>query len=275
MEIQELLNEANNLPNVPDVVRELVIKLNDEDADYGEIADKVAKDQTLSLKILRLVNSAHFGLTRDVGSIDEAVVILGMERLKLLVIASGFSGSVKEVDGLDLKQFWNEAFLVGALARWFADHTDTIQSDNAFTVGLIHNIGRLLLHLAQPNRAKAIQALIEQDGVSRSDAEIERLGFTSPEAAQGLLELWKFPDDIGTAVRHHKSPLNADPVSRAACMVNLACYINACRRREETVEQAIEGFPHQIAEAAGLEATIIDKLDEVMTLESGLEGLND
>jgi HD-like signal output (HDOD) protein len=90
MQINDLLNQTSKLPNVPEVVRQLIQALNDPNANYSEISQKVSEDQTLSLKILRLVNSAHFGLSRKVSSIDEATVILGMARLKTLVIASGF-----------------------------------------------------------------------------------------------------------------------------------------------------------------------------------------
>ncbi|MEC8483564.1 MAG: HDOD domain-containing protein, partial [Pseudomonadota bacterium] len=89
MKPADLLTQADQLPNVPEVVRELIMALDNPNAKYSEIAAKVAKDQTLSLKVLRVVNSAYFGLSRKVASIDEAVVMLGMERLKTLVIASG------------------------------------------------------------------------------------------------------------------------------------------------------------------------------------------
>jgi HD-like signal output (HDOD) protein len=275
MEIRELLEQTDKLPNVPEVVRQLIQQLNNPAADYGEIAEKVSQDQTLSLKILRLVNSAHFGLSRKVSSIDEAVVMLGMVRLKTLVIASGIAGSVKEVEGLDLKKFWSESFRVAALAKWFAERDTEVDPDIAFTAGLIHNIGRLLLHLSQPMRAQAIQTLIEESNCSRSDAEMERLGFTSPEAGQALLDMWNFPAELGIAVRQHKNPTSFEEQSSLSAVVNLACVVNSAIRNGDDVETLQGNFPAESAALAGVSADTIDNLEEALNLDSGLDGLAD
>ncbi|WP_136680791.1 HDOD domain-containing protein [Neptunomonas sp. XY-337] len=273
MEIKDLLAQTSKLPNVPEVVRELIQALNQPNADYSEIAQKVSKDQTLSLKILRLVNSAHFGLSRKVSSIDEATVMLGMEKLKTLVIASGFANSTGDVEGLDIKSFWSESFRVATLAKWLAEQTDKVEADKAFTAGVIHNIGRLLLHLAQPNRAQAIQTLIEESGVSRSEAERERLGFATQDAGKELLDMWKFPEELGIAVQQHKKPLTFQETQALSCVINIACYLNAAIRDQKDEEAVIEGFPTEVAINAGLPADIVDKLPEALTIESGLDSL--
>jgi HD-like signal output (HDOD) protein len=273
MEIKDLLNQTSKLPNVPEVVRQLIQALNDPNANYSDISKKVSEDQTLSLKILRLVNSAHFGLSRKVSSIDEATVMLGMGRLKTLVIASGFSNSVTQVEGLDIKKFWSESFRVATLARWFAAKTDNVDPDIAFTTGIIHNIGRLLLHLAQPNRAKAIQTLIEESNVNRSVAEIERLGFTTQEAGKALLDMWSFPAELGIAVAQHKNPMAHETPSALAGVLNLACYINDSVREKRDEESVKESYPTDIATLAGVSPETIDQLAEALTLESGLDGL--
>lgn len=274
MEIRELLDQTSNLPNVPDVVKELIQHLNNPDSDYDAIAKKVTQDQTLSLKVLRLVNSAHFGLSKKVSSIEEAVVMLGFSRLKTMVIASGLVGSVKEVEGLDLRQFWNEAFTVASVAEFFAKRTEKVEPDMAFTAGLIHNIGRLLLHLSKPKLAQAIQTRIEESGCSRSDAEMERLNFTSPEAGQALLDMWSFPEELGVAVRQHKKPLEFEEPSPLAAVINMACVINAAKRNETELAELRDFFPMDVAALAGRGSGILAELGEAMELESALEGMS-
>ncbi|UTW01840.1 HDOD domain-containing protein [Amphritea atlantica] len=273
MEVSELLQQTHKLPNVPDVVRELIQQLNNPKADYAVIADKVIHDQTLSLKILRLVNSAHFGLSRKISSINEAIIMLGMVQLKTMVIASGFAGSVKEVEGLDLKQFWTDSFQVATLAKWFADKSNCADPDTAFTVGLIHNIGRLLLHLTKPKLAEAIQTLVDETDCDRSEAEMIRLGFTTAEAGQALLRYWQFPASLGEAVRYHKQPFDAQNPDPLSAIVNIACYINACIKKNQPITDAIAMFPAADAELAGLPANIASTAGEAMQLQSGLEGL--
>lgn len=273
MEISDLLKQTDKLPNVPEVVRELIQALNDPNADYNVIAKKVAQDQTLTLKILRLVNSAHFGLTRKVSTIDEAVVILGMEKLNTLVIASGMSNSASDVEGLDLRAFWNDCFMVATIANWLAMRTDKVPAEVAFTAGIIYNIGRLLLHLAEPNRAKAIQTLISETRTSRIAAETERLGFTSQEAGKALLDMWHLPEELGVAIMQYKRPYTYEVPSPLSAILNLANYLNGAINDKREIDEVIVFIPKKVMQLAGLKVEVLDEIEEVLDLESGLDSL--
>lgn len=271
MEVKDLLLQTDKLPNVPDVVRELIIALKDPDADYNAIAAKVAQDQTLSLKILRLVNSAHFGLSRKVSSIDEAVVLLGMDKLNTLVIASGLANSAVNVDGLDLTLFWKDAFMVASIATWLAQKTDYVETDIAFTTGIIYSIGRLLLHLAAPSDAMEIQRLVKEKKASRIAAEMERLSFTTQDAGKALLDLWKFPAELGIAIQQYKRPLGYDIPTPLSAILNLANYLNGARSSQRSVEDVKQFIPKKVMQLAGLPLTVIDELEDALKLETGLE----
>ncbi|MBJ7538907.1 HDOD domain-containing protein [Marinomonas transparens] len=275
MKVQDLLNQTDKLPNVPDVVRELIQLFNDPNANYSDIASRVVYDQTISLKVLRMVNSAYFGLSRKISSIDEAVVLLGMEKLKTLVIASGFANSVSKVDGLKLNDFWMDSFRVAELAQWFAKRTPLVSEDEAFTAGIVHNIGRLLLHLAQPSLAIEIQTLVANRKMGRVKAERDLLGFTSQEAGKALMDLWKFPPQLGLAVQEHKHPFGdgSDEPQALACVLNLACYINACIAHERDSDLVREGFPGAVGKAAGLPESIIYELDDALIIEGAFDQL--
>lgn len=273
MEISDLLKQTDKLPNVPEVVRELMQALNDPDADYDLIAQKVAKDQTLSLKILRLVNSAHFGLTRKVSTIDEAVVILGMEKLNTLVIASGMANSASDVEGLDLKEFWRDSFMMATIAQWLAQRSESVQADVAFTAGVIYNIGRLLLHLAAPNRAKAIQTLVKESKASRIATEMERLGFTSQDAGKALLDMWNLPEELGVAIKQYKRPYTYERTSPLSAILNLANYLNSAINEQREVDEVIVFIPKKVMQLAGLKVEILDDIESVLYIDSGLDGL--
>lgn len=267
MHVEDLLSQTHRLPNVPQAVRQLIQQLNNPDADYAEIAAKVSEDQTLSLRVLRMVNSAHFGLSRKVSSIEDAVVMMGMDRLKTLVIASGLAGSVSDVEGIDLQQFWNESFRVAIVSNYLAERTNQVNADIAFTAGLIHNIGRLLLHLAAPEKAMAIQQLIEETGGSRSEAEMKILGFTTPQAGKALMDMWKFPPELGEAIAQHKNPHGFEEPSYIAAVINLACVVNAASRDGWILEELYQNFPLEVAILAGLPLEIRNDLEEMLTLE--------
>lgn len=275
MQIQDLLKQTDKLPNVPDVVRELIQLLNSSNVKYSDITERVAHDQTISLKVLRVVNSAYFGLSRKISSIDEATVLLGMDKLKTLVIASGFSSSVAKVDGIVLPDFWEDSFRVAELAQWFAKGSSLVGKDEAFTVGIVHNIGRLLLHLTAPETAKDIQALVANRKAGRVKAELDLLGFTSQDVGRALMDLWKFPEELGDAVQHHKRPFAVNDPKPLACVLNLACYLNACIRNERDSDSIREGFPIAVAKAAGLPESIVYELDDALIISDGLKQLLD
>lgn len=275
MQVQELLKNTDKLPNVPDVVRELIQMLNDPNVKYADISEKVTHDQTISLKVLRVVNSAYFGLSRKISSIDEATVLLGIDKLKTLVIASGFSNSVEKVDGIKLPEFWADSFRVAELSQWFAKRTSLVEADEAFTVGIVHNIGRLLLHLTVPDTAREIRQLVVNRKAGFVKAELDLLGFTSQDAGKGLMDLWKFPTSIGDAVKHHPRPFELDPPQPLSCVLNLACYLNACIRAERDSDLVREGFPTAVAKAAGLSEGIIYELDDALIISDGLNQLLD
>lgn len=275
MQVQDLLKKTDKLPNVPDVVRELIQLLNDPNVKYADISERVTHDQTISLKVLRVVNSAYFGLSRKISSIDEATVLLGMDKLKTLVIASGFSNSVTKVDGINLAEFWQDSFRVAELAQWFAKRTSLVEADEAFTVGIVHNIGRLLLHLTEPEIAKDIQTLVSDRKAGRIKAELDLLGFISQDAGKALMDLWKFPPIIGDAVKNHKRPFSDGEPQALPCVLNLACYLNACMRNDRDYDLIREGFPAAVAKAAGLSQGIVYELDDALTIGDELRLLLD
>jgi HD-like signal output (HDOD) protein len=123
-QMNQLFDNIQKLPQIPEVVRTIINQLNEPHAEMLNIAKNVEKEQVISLKILRLVNSAHFGLSRKVASIDQATVMLGMNQLKTLVIASGIVSSVPKIENFDIRKFWNNCFRTATYAKWIAEHNN-------------------------------------------------------------------------------------------------------------------------------------------------------
>lgn len=273
MQITDLLKQTDKLPNVPDVVLDLIESLGNPKVKHSDIAKKVAHDQTISMKVLRVVNSAYFGLSRKVFSIDDAIVLLGLDKLKTLVIASGFVNSVDNVKGIDLHVFWHDSFCVAELAQWLGKRTALVDADEAFTAGIVHNIGRLLLHLTEPTLAEEIHQRVVKNKESRVRVEKEVLTFTTQDASKALMDMWHFPPELGIAVQKHKRPFGeAQPQPHPlACILNLACYLNACISEERSLPLVQEGFPLAVAKGAGLKESVVDELEQALNLDSGLK----
>ena len=109
--IDNFLEKMNNLPMLPKVVQEVIELLNKDDVDFKAVADKINHDQVLAARVLRMSNSAYFGCSRAVKTIEDAISLIGTQNLKTLVVASGVTATFTSVPGLDLKRFWQHSLI--------------------------------------------------------------------------------------------------------------------------------------------------------------------
>lgn len=274
MNLDQLLSKAQELPSIPKVVQELIESFQSDDFDMDDIAKKLSMDQVLSAKVLRLANSARYSGNREITSINEAVVRLGFDALRTLVLASGFVSTFKAPDGFDLNGFWRDSFTVAEVSRWFAEQLGQDQ-DTAFTCGMISNIGELMVNILLPEKAQEISRVVANGG-DRILLQTDAWGFTSEAVGAKVATKWKFPPSIIEAIEQQAAPLEQEAASRLACYLNLARYIKDCKTAGTAMPDIIEGFPNDVAQAAGLNlAEVLDNLEVAMALESGVEALLD
>lgn len=258
MELKYLIDNAQKLPNIPRVVRELIESFSDENVNTEVIAKKISADQVLTAKLLRVANSAYYGGNRKIGSVNDAVYLLGFNAVRTLVLAAGITGSFKAPEGFDIKRFWHESVAVAATCKWLAMYSrDDVEE--AFTCGMMHSIGSLLIYILVPDAAREVQKAIAR-GVNQAEAEKTILGFDFTEAGAELLSRWKFPERIIDAVRYQLNPLDAPDFSRYACVIGLAKYIAAMNKSGDT-RAMMAAFPNILADA--LEIDMLKMLDNI------------
>lgn len=273
--INQLFDQIQKLPQIPEVVRTLINQLNNPDAPLVDIANNVEKEQVIALKILRLVNSAHFGLSRKVASISDATALLGMNQLKTLVIASGLVSSMPKLEGYDIKQFWSESFRSADYARYFAEQAG-VDADVAYTAGLLCSLGNLLIHIGMPAEANEIDQHFRSGRHNRVYLEINRLNYTSQAVCAELCRRWKFAPELIETIEQSDQPLAASTPSKLACCVYLARFVSESLSQGKNATAIQTEFPLAEAYAIGIAETAIpDKLTAVLSIESKLDGLVD
>ncbi|WP_174873449.1 HDOD domain-containing protein [Vogesella oryzae] len=235
MKVAELFDQAaGRLPMVPKVVQELIASFQDSNINIDDITDKVVHDQVLSARVLRLANSARFGGSRNIGSLHDAVVMLGFDNVRMLVIASGIAGASMAIPGFDMRGFWGRSFEMAntskVLAKLAAQDTQL-----AYTCGLLANIGELVLHVAEPEKAVQIDRVVE-GGAERLATERMVLGMDLTEVGAELARRWNFPDAIQQAIRDQHHLAEPSQVSHYALLTGLSSYI-------------VAGFNHGMSEA--------------------------
>ncbi len=272
MNLASLFEQTHNLPNIPKVVQELIDTFNQEDFDMDEIANKISLDPVLTAKVLRLANSAHYGVSRSVASTADASVLLGFSTLRTLVLASGITGAMQSPDDFDRKEFWRDNFAVAAIAKWIASYCK-VNGETAFTCGMLHSIGELLIQLLMPGEAKKVSAAVEAGG-NIGEVEKAMLGYNYADVGAELASRWKFPQDIVNGIRHHSTPLTPKEVDPLSALVHLAVYIHTCHKQGLGDKEVLDNFPIDVAQAINMDTKqALEDLQQLNGIESGMDSL--
>lgn len=271
MQLEEVFEQTHKMPSVPKVAQELIASFNQSEIDIDSIAKKVAQDPVISAKVLRLANSAHFAPPRPIGSIHDAVMTLGFNTVRTLVIATGITGAFFSTPGLDRQRFWHHSLAVAAYARWLAKQCRQ-SPDIAFTAGLLHNIGELLIHIVLPDVASKLDKFVAE-GSERQPLENTHLGFDYVQVGEELARRWNFPEDIQQAIKYQLQPLAQTKPNPFALILHLAITL-ADETSAMKPEQRIAQLPTEMLALLNLDpAGLREHLSGELNLFSGLDEL--
>ncbi|MDQ2987886.1 MAG: HDOD domain-containing protein [Pseudomonadota bacterium] len=207
LSIDDIVARLQDLPSLPAVVMELLTSIDQEDVDISVLAKKVSHDQALTAKTLRLANSSAFGLQVKVTTIQQAITFLGFQTTRNLITAAAVTGCFAEGQcaGFNDKAFWRHSIATAACARVLARRM-RFNQDYAFTAGLLHDIGRLVLVSTYPERYSEALAYRSAHDCEVIEAEREVLGVDHVVAGAALAEHWNFSDTMRLAIAWHHEP---------------------------------------------------------------------
>nr|WP_287413046.1 HDOD domain-containing protein [Pseudodesulfovibrio sp.] len=235
--LRELPGMREDLPFSPEVLQKLFFQTGNRSvASLEDVGETLSVDQGLTTRILSLANSAYYGLQAEVQSVTRAAAVLGMAEIRNIVIALGVSGLTKAYsipEDFDLGEYWAHQFLVGMVSKELSRMTDVGKPDNMFTVGLLHDIGKLITALKRPDDWQAIRELAEDDELTDSAAEEEYWGLDHAVVGALVLKSWDLPADLVEPVNWHHSPALAPDHSLEA---NIICLADAVVRTVEDSE---------------------------------------
>ncbi len=211
-----LATRIASLPALPSVATSLLRGFDEPDADLAELARQIAADQALAARALRISNSPFYGQRGRIDSIREAVVVLGFRAVRSMVVSAAVVRSLSAVGALqdfDGRAFWRHGVGSAVAARQLAllcGHNP----ESAFTAGLLHDVGQLVLAVTCPQHCAAVQAWRSAHGDAQTAAEQHVLGLTHAEAGAMLAAHWGLPARICAAIAlHHSSLAAAHPLA--------------------------------------------------------------
>ncbi len=271
MTIDELFEHHQALPAASGIVRELISSFEDEDVSFQEISKKIAADVSLTAKLLRLANSAHYHASRTISTVDQAVTMLGFITVRTLVISSSLTGNFKPIPGFNQEYFWRYSLHAAVVAKWLARRTHA-NLDLAFMTGLMHAIGELVMHIGMPQQCAALDNTTDFFDARRLEAEDSAFGFNYAKVGAELAKRWNFPAEFSEVLLGFPAPLPQSGNSTMCAIVHLGAWFARAQKNGLTVEEMSSQFPAEAGALIGL--TFEDINDEMPSLDELSDGLD-
>ncbi|MEA3223806.1 MAG: HDOD domain-containing protein [Thermodesulfobacteriota bacterium] len=233
-EILRMLNEVGEVPTLPSIAAAVMEKTLDDNVNARQIADMVGKDQAIAAKVLKVANSAFYRRIKEISTIRGAVVVLGLNVLKSIVLSISVIDIFKNKDKntLDLYLFWQHSLACGACAKAIAEKAFPEYTENAFMAGLLHDVGKIIADqtLCKNGEYGQVLKIMERGNMNIIEVEQEIMGIDHATLGKYLLERWNLPVILSEAAgKHHTmaiSDIKSSDTTRLCAIIHVADMIS-------------------------------------------------
>ncbi len=269
--VEMAIREISHIATLPEVTLKIVELVEDPSSTAQDLHNVIANDPALSSRILKVVNSSFYGLPGQIGSINRAIVMLGLNAVKNIAIAASLAKLFRGGDlshGFSARAVWEHAVACGATTKMIADAAKVGMADEAFLAGLMHNIG--LMVEMQFDRNKLIEVVqtlgVNGDGVPANDmreVEAQIYGADHQDFGKGLCERWKFPNNFALVTGYHHDPMQApSDARRLPAMVYVADRLVGSIEGQFRLDLPSLDIAPEVLEILGLSDSAISSLRE-------------
>ena len=216
----KILKSVKELPPMPQVIIKTQEVMSDSKADAKKIAEVIETDQSIATRVLKVANSAYFGMSGKISSISHASVVLGHKILEEIVTLAGAEGILAGKlpgYGYDSQDLWKHSLAVAFASKIIANSKYPGLVKEAHMTGLIHDVGKIILDNYIVEKKAEIESFMEKEEKTFFEAESQYLGFNHADIASDVCKKWNFPESINIAIKYHHQPTGSDG--------NELCYI--------------------------------------------------
>ncbi len=246
--LESLLEKSAELPSLPEIYTRVLQLIESDDTGSREIGEAIQTDPSLTAKILKLINSAYFGLPSEVTSVSQAVSLLGRSQLKQVLLGSILSGVFPKIDSehFSMQEFWAHSVKTAIIARHLAMQNASILDHEAFfTAGLLHDIGRLIMASAAPDELMLVNEIVNLEGRNVLEVESEALGVTHIDIGAMLMREWNMPSLFSQCLIKHHDEEHIGPFAIETSIVYVANLLSQQEPvyDEDEMEMVLEEIP--------------------------------
>lgn len=223
--LEAIVEAVNDMPALPHVVLKVMELTEDPNSTAQDINAVLNQDQGMTTKVLRMANSAFYGFPRRIATVTDATLFLGFKTVRSIVMAASVSDILsKEMEGYALApgELWRHSQCVAMAARQIAKRNKSALADVAYTAGLLHDIGKVILNNTVKESYHEVVEMAYEQNIPFMDAENEVLGFNHAMIGSKLAEKWNLPPELVEAIAYHHNPEKAQVNKNITAIVHVA-----------------------------------------------------
>ena len=262
MELNALLAQPVALPSLPRAVALLMSELAHAEPSLRRLNQLFGTDPALAARLLELANSHTFQVPGQIAGIPEALALLGAAQLRTLVSSATLGTTSRSVPGVNMQQFWRYSLNTAKLSRSLAGivHQNQIA---AYSAGLLHALGELVIHLAAPDKAHAVDTLVAPFDLRRAKIEQRIFGYSYAHVTAALARRWQLPEVVVDALQHQIAPFDNNAYEPLAGVIHLASWRPRAREAELSENELTVSFPGEVGLTLGLDIDMVLQQDPI------------
>ncbi len=254
-EVEQVLGSLDRLPALPVIYTKLLRLLQSPDTTIHAISNIIAEDQVIAAKVLQFVNSAFYGFPQRIGSLQRAIVILGFNAIKNLVLTTSVWDLFQRIQAghaFNKESFWKHSIGCAVASRVIAEAADLKNPEDVFTGGLLHDIGKIVQAGYFPDQFNRVIELVDQAGLSMVEAERRVFGFDHAQIGTAIAARWRFPQDTVNMIALHHLPNGTTGLNKTIAAVHIGNILATALRLGYSGEKFVPFVHDRAWETLGL-----------------------
>ncbi len=266
---QRIIQDLGQIPTMPTIAAKVMQIVNDPHSSAEDVAKFISRDVALTSKVLRLANSAFYGIPRTISSVNSAIVILGFNTIRSLVLSASVLKVFPQKPGLvrfDRKAFWKHSFMVGIASRMLAQiyrRKKLVDMETAFSAGLLHDIGKIILEQFSNEDYLPVLNASKEKMLPLVMVEKSMLGMSHADVSGMLVDKWQMPNELKGPIVFHHSPLEDKGGLDMACIVHYANHLCHLKGSGCMAEETYAPLVKEVEGLLGLGIPVEQLLEEL------------
>jgi len=255
-----LISDTVEIASLPAVVTKAMELLNNPNTSASDVGQIISQDPALSMRLLKIVNSAFYGFPSRIETISRAITIIGTLELTDLILGSSAIHAFEKIPNqlVNMEKFWEHSLYAGIVARILARYLRAPNTERCFVMGLLHDVGALILYRQQPDKSRQALELSIEQSIPLHVSEREIFSFDHGDVGAELMFAWKLPASFIEVTRHHHQPSAAECYRLETALIHLADVIAGMARGTASSNNQVTPLEPGAWELTGLSVDVME-----------------